>query len=54
MQQKILNNLYESFNDWANGLHTTQDMSMRVMDTAIELAINLGIDPDTAPPEDVS
>jgi hypothetical protein len=53
VQHKILNNLYDDLNKWANGLYNLQEMSMKVMDTAIELAINLGIDPDTAPPEDV-
>ena len=54
MQHKILNDLYDELNKWANGLYNTKEMSMRVMDRAIELAIAVGIDPDTAPTEDVS
>jgi hypothetical protein len=54
VQHKILNNLYDAFNQWANGVYSVQDMSMKVMDTALELAMDIGIDPDNYPvPEDV-
>ena len=51
---EILNNLYDELNQWANGAIDMKQMSMRVMDRAIELAVSIGIDPDTAPPEDVA
>jgi hypothetical protein len=54
MRHKILNDLYDAFNAWAMGVYSMQDMSMKVMDTALALAVDIGIDPDNYPvPEDV-
>lgn len=46
---KILNDLYDDLNKWAQGLYNHQEMSMRVMDTALALAVDIGIDPDNYP-----
>ena len=52
---KILNDLYDDLNKWANGLYNHQEMSTRVMDGSLELAVAVGIDPDNYPaPEDVA
>ncbi len=53
MTREIINNLYSDLNLWANGVYNLQEISMRIMDKAIELAVSIGVDPDTAPPEDV-
>jgi hypothetical protein len=49
--EKTLAKLLQDLNNWADGCYTHHEAAMKVMDTALDLAVSIGINPDQNPTE---